>query len=313
MPANPVADMANGRVVPVIIFAIFVGAAINVQGARDPESVRPFRDAIHSFNQVMFGVAKLAIRTTPYGAFGLITAMAARYGLGSLLPLGKVIVALYVACLLHMAVVYGGLLSLFARVNPVRFFRKAIPTIAVAFSTQSSYATLPVNLQVITKRMKVSTACGRLRRPAGSHHELRRLRRHLARSRRRLRGEGVRHPPRLHRVPHSDRNRHDRFGRRRGGAWSGFHRDDGGLDGPWAAARGDGAPPRHRRRRRHGQDGGERGPARRSPLSWWRCGKASSTGRPSTTKRTTRSNSIPSQRRAIRPSPCPLRTARCLC
>lgn len=168
MPANPVADMANGRVVPVIIFAIFVGAAINVQGARDPESVRPFRDAIHSFNQVMFGVAKLAIRTTPYGAFGLITAMAARYGLGSLLPLGKVIVALYVACLLHMAVVYGGLLSLFARVNPVRFFRKAIPTIAVAFSTRSSYATLPVNLQVITKRMKVSERVAGFVAPLGA-------------------------------------------------------------------------------------------------------------------------------------------------
>lgn len=168
MPTNPVSDMANGRVVPVIIFAIFVGAAISIQGARDPESVKAFRDAIQSFNQVMFGVAKLAIRTTPYGVFGLITAMAARYGLSSLLPLGKAIVALYVACAIHMFVVYSGLLSVFARVNPVRFFKKAIPTMAVAFSTRSSYATLPVNLQVITKRMKVSERVAGFVAPLGA-------------------------------------------------------------------------------------------------------------------------------------------------
>ena len=86
VPSNPIADMANGRVVPVIIFAILLGAAINIQGARDPESVKAFRDVIHSFNHVMFGVAKLVIKTTPYGVFGLITAMAVRYGLSSCCP-----------------------------------------------------------------------------------------------------------------------------------------------------------------------------------------------------------------------------------
>lgn len=168
VPSNPIADMAAGRVVPVIIFAMFVGAAINIQGARNPDSVRAFRDAIHSFNQVMFGVAKLAIKTTPYGAFGLITAMAVRYGLSSLLPLGKVIVAVYVACIIHMVVVYGGLLAVFARINPVRFFKKALPTLAVAFTTRSSYATLPVNLQVITKRMKVSERIAGFVAPLGA-------------------------------------------------------------------------------------------------------------------------------------------------
>lgn len=168
VPSNPIADMANGRVVPVIIFAILLGAAINIQGARDPESVKAFRDVIHSFNHVMFGVAKLVIKTTPYGVFGLITAMAVRYGLSSLLPLGKVIVAVYVACLIQMVVVYGGLLSVLARINPVRFFKKAIPTIAVAFSTRSSYATLPVNLQVITKRMKVSDRVAGFVAPLGA-------------------------------------------------------------------------------------------------------------------------------------------------
>lgn len=168
VPSNPIADMSAGKVVPVIIFAMFLGAAINLQGARDPESVQAFRQVIHSFNNVMFSVAKIVIKTTPYGAFGLIAAMAARYGFSSLLPMGKVIIALYVACLVHMVVVYGGLIALVARLNPVRFFKKALPTIAVAFSTRSSYATLPVNLEVIKKRMKVSDRTAGFVAPLGA-------------------------------------------------------------------------------------------------------------------------------------------------
>lgn len=168
VPNNPVSEMASGKVVPVIFFGIFIAAAITLEGVKRPEAVKPFRDFIHSFNQVMFGVAKIAIRATPYGVFGLIAVMAARYGLSTLLPLGKVIAALYVACLLHMAIVYGGLVGLVARVNPVTFFRKAMPTIAIAFSTRSSYATLPVNLEVITKRMKVSQRVASFVAPLGA-------------------------------------------------------------------------------------------------------------------------------------------------
>lgn len=168
VPSNPVADMAAGRVIPVIIFAMLIGAAINIQSRRDPESVRAFKDAIHSFNQVMFGVAKIVIKLTPYGAFGLIAAMAARYGFSSILPMGKVVVALYVASLFHMVVIYGGLIAFVARLSPVRFFSKALPTMAIAFSTRSSYATLPVNLEVIKKRMKVSDRVADFVAPLGA-------------------------------------------------------------------------------------------------------------------------------------------------
>lgn len=168
VPSNPIADMAEGRVIPVIVFAMLLGAAINIQGRRDPASVEPFKNVIHSFNQVMFGVAKIVIKLTPYGAFGLIAAMAARYGLASILPMGKVVLALYAASLFHMAVVYGGLIAFVARLNPIRFFSKALPTMAVGFSTRSSYATLPVNLEVIKKRMKVSDRVAGFVAPLGA-------------------------------------------------------------------------------------------------------------------------------------------------
>lgn len=168
VPSNPVSEMAAGKVVPVIIFAMLIGVAITIEGSRKPERVQPVKAFVQSFAQVMFRVTKIVIKLTPYGVFGLMTAMAAKYGFAALLPLAKVILAVYVACLLHMVVTFGGLVTFVAKVNPFRFFKKIYPVIAVAFTTRSSYATLPINLEVITKRVKVSDRVASFVAPLGA-------------------------------------------------------------------------------------------------------------------------------------------------
>lgn len=168
VPSNPVNEMANGKVVPVLIFAIFIGIAIVHVGSKKPEAVQPFKNFIDSFAQIMHQVTKYIIRMTPYGVFALIATMASRYGLDTLMPLIKVVLATYLALLLHFVITFGGLVSFVAKVNPFRFFRKAYPTIAVAFTTRSSYATLPVNLDVITKRIHVSDKIASFVAPLGA-------------------------------------------------------------------------------------------------------------------------------------------------
>ncbi|WP_249716523.1 dicarboxylate/amino acid:cation symporter [Paenibacillus sp. J31TS4] len=168
VPSNPIGDMAAGKVVPVLIFAIFIGIAIVHVGSKKPDAVKPVRAFIDSFAQIMHQVTKYIIRLTPYGVYALIGAMAAKYGAETLMPLIKLIIATYVALLLHFIIVFGGLVTFAARVNPIRFFRKAYPTIAVAFTTRSSYATLPVNLEVITKRLHVSPRIASFVAPLGA-------------------------------------------------------------------------------------------------------------------------------------------------
>lgn len=168
VPSNPVNEMANGKVIPVIIFSLFLAVAILIERARKPETVQPVMDFLNSFAKIMFRVVKLVIALTPYGVFGLMTSMAAKYGLSSLLPLGEVIIAVYVACLLHFVITYGSLVTFVARVNPLRFLKKIYPVIAVAFTTRSSYATLPVNMEVITKRVKVSNKIASFVAPLGA-------------------------------------------------------------------------------------------------------------------------------------------------
>jgi uncharacterized protein len=168
VPSNPIGDMAGGKVVPVLIFAIFVAVAIVHINSRKPEAVEPVKTLLKSATEVLHQVVKYVIRLTPYGVYALIGAMAARYGLETLTPLAKVIIASYIALILHFVFVFGGLVSFVAKVNPIKFFKKAYPTIAVAFTTRSSYATLPVNLEVITKRLRVSPRIASFVAPLGA-------------------------------------------------------------------------------------------------------------------------------------------------
>lgn len=167
-PSNPISDMGSGKVVPVLIFAIFVAVAIVHLGSKKPDVVQPVKNVIESLTQILHQVIKYIIRLTPYGVYALIGAMAGKYGIETLSPLAKVILATYVALIVHFVFTFGGLVSFVAKVNPIKFFKKAYPTIAVAFTTRSSYATLPVNLEVITKKLRVSPRIASFIAPLGA-------------------------------------------------------------------------------------------------------------------------------------------------
>ncbi|MBP1995082.1 dicarboxylate/amino acid:cation symporter [Paenibacillus eucommiae] len=168
VPSNPFNEAATGKVVPVLIFAIFLAVAIIKVGSKNEAAVKPVRDLIQSLTQVLHQVVKFVIRLTPYGVFALIAGITARYGWDTLQELGSVIITSYVALILHFVLIFGGLVLVVAKVNPIRFFRKIYPTVAVAFTTRSSYATLPVNLEVITKRLHVSPRIASFVAPLGA-------------------------------------------------------------------------------------------------------------------------------------------------
>lgn len=168
VPSNPISQAADGKVVPVLIFAIFLAVAIIKIGSKNAESVKPVRDLIQSLTLVLHQVVKFIIRLTPYGVYALIAGITARYGWETLQELGSIIITSYVALIIHFVLVFGGLVLFVAKVNPLRFFRKIYPTVAVAFTTRSSYAVLPVNLEVITKRLHVSPRIASFVAPLGA-------------------------------------------------------------------------------------------------------------------------------------------------
>lgn len=145
IPVNPFAALAEGKVLQIIVFAALVGIAINKVG----EKADPLKRTIEAGAEVMFQLTRMVLKLTPIGVFGLMAWVVGAYGLSTLLPLGKFIGAIYLAAFIHIIFVYGGLIKFAAGLSPLQFFRKAMPAQLVAFSTSSSFGTLPASTRAV--------------------------------------------------------------------------------------------------------------------------------------------------------------------
>lgn len=152
IPVNPVASFANGDVLQIIFFAVFVG--IGCLMARDLG--RPLAQAIESGAEVMMKITHIVMEVAPFGVLALMTWVMATQGLGVFLILGKMVLCLYLACIIHIAMTYGGIIKLVCRLPLIRFFRGIADAQAVAFSTSSSNATLPVTMACVRDNLGVS-------------------------------------------------------------------------------------------------------------------------------------------------------------
>jgi Na+/H+-dicarboxylate symporter len=150
VPANPFAALAEGRILQVIFFAALLGFALVRLGERTAR----LRALAAEASEAMIQVTRFVLEFTPIGTFGLIAGLVGSYGFERLLPLADFVFALYLACALHIAVVYGGLL-LAHGLNPLRFFKGAAPGMQVAFVSSSSFASMPVALRCVTHNLGV--------------------------------------------------------------------------------------------------------------------------------------------------------------
>ncbi|MDJ1158636.1 dicarboxylate/amino acid:cation symporter [Chelatococcus sp. SYSU_G07232] len=164
VPTNPVKAMADTNVLQVLFFAGLVGAALVSLGERTAR----LRGLVEEGAALTFRITRWVLQLTPIGTFGLIAWVVGRYGLSSLAPLAKFILAMYLACLFHMAVVYGGLIKLHG-LKVSRFFRGAFPAQQMAFATSSSLATLPMTLRAAVERLGVPPSYASFAVPLGAN------------------------------------------------------------------------------------------------------------------------------------------------
>lgn len=152
VPRNPVASLANGNILQVIVFAIFFGLGISFAG----EKGKPLLRVMESLSEVMFRITSMVMNMAPYGVFAIMGWVAGTFGVDVLISLSKFILAHYLACIVHMVLVFGGMLFFLAKV-PIRPFIKGLSdAFTFAFSTTSSSATLPVTLHCAQKNLGVS-------------------------------------------------------------------------------------------------------------------------------------------------------------
>lgn len=157
LPSNPFQDLTGARptsTIAVVIFAAFVGMAYLGVRRKSPEQGEFFAKIIDTLYSIIMRIVTLILRLTPYGVLALITKVMATSDYGAIAKLGKFVIASYVA-LIVMFIVHLLLITL-AKLSPVKYVRKSLPTLTFAFTSRSSAGTLPLNIQTQTKSFGVS-------------------------------------------------------------------------------------------------------------------------------------------------------------
>ncbi len=164
IPNNPIASMANGNMLQIIVFAMLIGVGLSTLG----EKTKMITNLFQQLNDLIMKIVDFVMIIAPIGVFGLIARTFATQGFDAMIPLIKYMSLVLISLLIHATIVYGGLLKLFTRLSPIRFFKKFFPAISVAFSTSSSSATLPVSMEIAEENLGISKDVASFTLPLGA-------------------------------------------------------------------------------------------------------------------------------------------------
>ncbi len=153
VPTNPIESMAKAQILPIIIFALFVGVGITQVG---PNHSNPLVDFFDAAAEVCYKIIAMVMKFAPYGVFALLLPVVCKNGPKVLLPLLSVILCVAIGCILQCIIVYSTLASVGGGVSPLKFFRGMSEAMMIAFTTCSSAAALPVNLKNCQEKLGLS-------------------------------------------------------------------------------------------------------------------------------------------------------------
>jgi Na+/H+-dicarboxylate symporter len=162
-PTNPVHALAEGQMLQIIVFALFLGFAISVAGEAGKRVAAIFSD----LDVIIMRLVLIVIKTAPIGVFALLTQTFASQGLAVFKPLADYFLGVVLALVLHVVLTYFGLLRL-AGLSVRRFFGKMRSVMMFAFSTSSSNATIPVTLETLEYGLGVRNAIASFTVPLGA-------------------------------------------------------------------------------------------------------------------------------------------------
>ena len=163
-PTNPVAAMAEGNMLQIIVFSLLFGIALKSLGSAGESLKRSFE----VLNELMINLVKMLIELAPYGIFALLFSLFAVQGFGMIGDLAKYFFLLVFVLIFHAFFTYGSLLSILGRVNPASFFTKVRSLAVFAFSTSSSSATMPITLDTVKNQLGVRPSIGSFTVPLGA-------------------------------------------------------------------------------------------------------------------------------------------------
>ena len=143
IPQTFVGAFSEGNILQVLFRSVTCGFAVIWLGER----AKPLTDVIDVVAKMVFGVVRIVMWAAPLGAFGAIAFTVAKFGLGSLASLGKLVGGFYVTCIFFIAVVFGPIAA-FCGFSLLKLIRYILEELLVCVATTSSETVLP---RIITK------------------------------------------------------------------------------------------------------------------------------------------------------------------
>jgi Na+/H+-dicarboxylate symporter len=163
-PSNPIRAMADGNMLQIIVFAGLFGLSLTLSGAPGRRLLAFFTD----LNAAVMRLVMILMLAAPYGVFCLVARVFAEQGLAAIAPLVAYFLVVVGSLLVHAGITYSLLLRLLAGLDPVTFYRKMRDPLALAFSTASSGATLPVTLKTAERELGADNSVASFTVPLGA-------------------------------------------------------------------------------------------------------------------------------------------------
>ncbi|MXP44550.1 dicarboxylate/amino acid:cation symporter [Allopontixanthobacter sediminis] len=164
VPTNIVEALANGDMLALIFVSILMGVGTVLAG----EAGKPFAALLQSLSKVLLRVVGIVMEFTPFGVFALIANAVAQNGAAVFINVAWLAAAVVLGSAIQILLVHTSILKFLARVPIARFVRAIVDALAVAFSTASSSATLPVAMRVAEKNVGVAPAIAGTVLPLGA-------------------------------------------------------------------------------------------------------------------------------------------------
>ncbi|MEE9705181.1 dicarboxylate/amino acid:cation symporter [Aeromonas veronii] len=138
IPGSVIGAFASGNILQVLLFAVLFGFSLHHIG----EKGQVIFGVIDSFSKVIFGIINMIMRLAPIGAFGTMAFTIGKYGVGSLVQLGQLIVCFYLTCLFFIFIVLGSIAKA-SGFSILRFISYIREELLIVLGTSSSESVLP--------------------------------------------------------------------------------------------------------------------------------------------------------------------------
>lgn len=142
IPTNIVESFANGKMIHIVVFAVFVGIAISLLG----EKAQPVKEFNESLANIMLKIVNIVMSLTPYGVCALMAKTLATLGFDIIVTLAKYCASEIFLFFLFGGVVYGLMFTFFTKQSFFKLLKKYSKIALIPFSTSSSNATIPYSI-----------------------------------------------------------------------------------------------------------------------------------------------------------------------